>query len=133
MSKHVLVVDDDPAIRKSFVIALADTDCQVDTAESGEQAIEDASGSKYDLIFLDLDLPGINGVETLREIRKIDRKTPVYIVTAFHTDCFADIKTAVEDRVAFEVLRKPLGSEEIRMVTGSVPGQVETAGEVCNV
>ena len=133
MSKQVLVVDDDPAIRRSFVLALEDTDCRVDTAESGEQGIEKASKNEYDLIFLNLKMPGMNGIETLREIRRIDEKTPVYIVTAFHKEYFDNIKTAAEDGVAFEVLKKPLWSDEIRMVTKSILGRVEDAREVSNV
>ena len=133
MSKQVLVVDDDLAIRKSFVLALEDTDCQVDTAEPGEQGIEEASSNKYDLIFLDLKMPGINGVETLIRLRERGLKIPIYVLTAFHREFTDQLRVAAEDGVVFEVFKKPLGSREIRMVTKSILGRVESVREVCNV
>lgn len=132
MVKRILVIDDDESVRTSFTLALEDLGLQVDTAESGEMGIKKVQGEGYDLIFLDLKMPGMNGIETLCEIRRIDEKTPIYIVTAFHKEYFDGIKTAAEDGMAFEVLKKPLGSEEIRMVTKSILG-VEDAKEVCNV
>ncbi len=133
MSKQVLVVDDDPAIRKSFVLALEDTDYQVDTAESGEQGIEKASTNKYDLIFLDLKMPGINGVETLIRLRERGLKIPIYILTAFHREFTDQLRVAARDGVVFELLKKPLGSQDIRMVIDSILGRVESAREASNV
>ena len=133
MSKQVLVVDDDLAIRKSFVLALEDTDCQVDTAESGEQGIEEASSNKYDLIFLDLKMPGINGVETLIRLRERGLKIPIYVLTAFHREFTDQLRVAAENGVAFELFKKPLGSQDIRMVTKSILGQAEDAREVSHV
>ena len=54
MSKHILVIDDDIAIRRSFQLALEDTDFKVETAESGELGIQMERQWDYDLIFLDL-------------------------------------------------------------------------------
>ncbi len=62
MSKRILVIDDDLAIRKSFALTLEDAGRQVDTSESGEEGVDKASNTKYDLIFLDLKVPGINSV-----------------------------------------------------------------------
>jgi len=74
--KRILVIDDEAAIRKSFVLALEDTEYSVDTAESGKKGIEKERENNYDLIFLDLNMPGLNGVETLRILRSIDDKVP---------------------------------------------------------
>jgi DNA-binding response OmpR family regulator len=120
MSKHVLVIDDDEAIRKSFTLALEDTGYQVETAESGEKGIGKTQNTKYDLIFLDLKMPGLDGVATLREIRKRDKDVPVYIVTAFHNEFFQQLKSAVRDRIDFEILMKPIGGDRIRLITKGI-------------
>ncbi|MFQ5586797.1 MAG: response regulator [Thermodesulfobacteriota bacterium] len=126
MSKRILVIDDDEAIRKSFSLALEDTECRVDTAESGEQGIEMEQKERYDLIYLDLKMPGLNGVDTLRELRRIDNDVPVYIVTAFHKEFFELLNCAVKDGVEFEVLQKPIGGDQIIHVTrGILEGATE--------
>ena len=76
--------------------------------------------NKYNLIFLDLKMPGLNGVETLREIRKTSKDTPVYIVTAFYKEFFEGLKTVRDDEIDFELLKKPIGSDEIVMIAKSV-------------
>ena len=119
MNKRILVIDDDESIRKSFILALEDTDYQVDIAESGEKGIEMEHKDKYDLIFLDLKMPGLNGVETLRELRKMDMDVPVYIVTAFHKEFFEGLKSAGEDGIDFEVVKKPIGGDDIVLVAKS--------------
>lgn len=116
MSGRILVIDDDEAIRKSFALALEDTPYQVDTAESGKKGIEMGQNNKYDLIFLDLKMPGLNGVETLRELRKIEKTVPVYIVTAFHKEFFDELQAVAEDGIDFELLKKPIGNDEIVLV-----------------
>ena len=76
--------------------------------------------SKYDLIFLDLKMPGLNGVETLLELRKISKDMPVYIVTAFFKEFFEGLKNAEEAGIDFEVLKKPIGADEILLVAKGV-------------
>jgi len=120
MSKRILVIDDEEAIRKSFSLALEDTGYQLDTVESGNRGIEKAQDTKYDLIFLDLRMPGLDGVQTLRELRKMDADVPVYIVTAFHSEFVDQLKSATDDGIDFEVLRKPIGSDRIALLTKSV-------------
>jgi CheY-like chemotaxis protein len=120
MRKRILVIDDEEVIRKSFTLALMDSGYEVDTAESGEKGIEKAGKERYDLIYLDLKMPGLNGVETLRELRKRDRDIPIYIVTAFYGEFFAELKKATEDGIDFEVLTKVLGSDQIAGITRGV-------------
>ncbi len=120
MSKRILIIDDDAAIRKSFILALEDTDYEVETAESGEKGIEKVGEAKYDLIYLDLKMPGINGVETLRELRKLDEDLPVYIITAFHEEFFDQLKSAAAEGIEFQLLRKPIGIDEIFVTTKGI-------------
>ena len=120
MGKRILVIDDEEAIRKAFVLALEDTAYQVDTAESGEKGIEMEKEANYDLIFLDLKMPGMNGVETLRELRKMDKDVPIYIITAFYEEFFEELKGVEKDGIDFEVLRKPFRSEQIVLTAKSM-------------
>jgi len=120
MSKRILVIDDDEAIRKSFALALEDLPYHLDTVSSGEKGIEEERREKYDLIFLDLKMPGLNGVETLRELRKLDEGVPIYIVTAFHKEFFDQLKSASKDGALFEVLHKPVGSDNIVLLVQSL-------------
>ncbi len=120
MSKSLLVIDDEEGIRKSFVLALEDSEYRVDTAESGERGIEMGKEENYDLIFLDLKMPGLNGVETLREIRKTTRDVPIYIITAFYEEYFEELKSAEKEGIDFEVLRKPFNSDQIVLTVKSI-------------
>ena len=120
MTKRILVIDDEVAIRKSFVLALEDTGYAVDTAGSGKEGIELFKNSQYDLIFLDMKMPGKNGVEVLREIRRMDQQVPIYIITAFFAEFFDELKNAEKEMVDFEILRKPIGIDQIVMVVKSV-------------
>ena len=70
--KKVLVIDDQEAIRKSFELALRRTPYLVETADSGMAGLDKFRQEKHDLIYLDLKMPGMSGVETLRALREID-------------------------------------------------------------
>jgi len=127
MSKKILVIDDETSVRRSFQLALEDTEYEVDTAGTGEDGVEMAREDRYDLVFLDLKMPGMSGVETLRALRSLDiySDIPIYIVTAFYQEYFEDLKTASNEGMAFEVLRKPCGSEEIlKTVQSNLEGPI---------
>ena len=125
MTKRILVIDDEDAIRKSFELALEDSGYQVDTASSGMEGIEMLKSQNYDLVFLDLKMPGMNGVETLREIRKLNKDIPVYIVTAFYGEFFEELKHMAEQGVEFEVLNKPVDGDMIlKLCQGVLEGVV---------
>ncbi|MBT4816295.1 MAG: response regulator, partial [Lentisphaerae bacterium] len=65
MPRRVLVIDDDLAVRKSFELALEDTDLHLETAESGLKGLALLRETPYDLVILALKMPEVNGVETL--------------------------------------------------------------------
>ena len=125
MTKRILVIDDEDAIRKSFELALEDSGYEVDTASSGMEGIEMLKSQSYDLVFLDLKMPGMNGVETLREIRKLNKDIPVYIVTAFYGEFFEELTHMAEQGVEFEVLNKPVDGDMIlKLCQGVLEGVV---------
>jgi DNA-binding response OmpR family regulator len=80
-TRRVLVVEDDSAIRFGVSTAFTNSGYQVTEAENGEQARLLLGSGSFDLIVLDLTLPGIAGLELLRELRAT-RATPVIVVTA---------------------------------------------------
>ncbi len=120
MSKDILVIDDEMVIRESFVLALKDRGYEIDTAETGEEGIEKEQNKKYDLIFLDLKMPGMDGIEVLRAIRKGNKETPIYIITAFYGEFFDDLKTVEEEGIDFELAKKPIDSDQILLVAKSI-------------
>jgi DNA-binding response OmpR family regulator len=120
MSKHVLVIDDDEAVRASFVQALEDTEYPVDTIELGEKGLEMVHKTEYGLIFLDLKMPGMSGVETLRELRRMGIDTPVYIVTAFHKEFLEQLKELESEGIDYELTQKPISSRRIFLITRGV-------------
>ncbi len=120
MSRRILVIDDDLAIRKTFALALEDADCQVDTAESGEEGVDKVSNTEYNLIFLDLKMPGINGVETLIRLRDNGHKMPIYMITAFHEEFMDQLRVAADEGYDFELMQKPIESQDLVRITEAI-------------
>lgn len=116
MGKRIIVIDDEAAIRRSFELALEDSPYEVDTAPSGPEGLQMMAAKTYDLVFLDLKMPGMNGVQTLREIRKNHKEVPVYIVTAFYGEFFDELEGMADEGVDFEVLNKPVDGDAILQV-----------------
>lgn len=81
--KKVLVVDDEPSICALYARALDKKKYIVTEAHSGNEAIAAVSRAYYDFIFLDLKMPGMNGVEAFKEIKKINLRSLIVIVTAY--------------------------------------------------
>lgn len=116
MLNNILVIDDDPAVRGAFKLILEDDGYIVREAENGTQGIEMVKADRPDLIFLDLRMPGIDGVETLRRLKAIDETLNVYIVTAFATEFMDQLKAAHEEGLQFELASKPLSASQIRNI-----------------
>lgn len=119
MTQNILVIDDDAAIRGAFELILSDIGCAVRVAEDGLQGIEMASQERPDLIFLDLKMPGIDGVETMRRLLARDNTLNIYIVTAFSHEYLLDLKAAQAEGMTFQLANKPLSSSQIRHIAKS--------------
>ena len=78
---NVLVVDDESAIRESLQGVLEDEGYKVAAAATGEAAIESVQNQSFDLVLLDIWLPGIDGLETLERIRELDNSPEVIIIS----------------------------------------------------
>lgn len=83
MNKRILAVDDEPAIRSMMKLLQRQTGWQVDTAASAEEALELLACQNYDVFFLDLNLPGMDGIELCRRIRQIKPAAVAFAVTGY--------------------------------------------------
>jgi CheY-like chemotaxis protein len=84
--RRVLVVDDDAAVRKSFDRVLTGKGYAVITAENGEEALRKLNEEKYDLVYSDIRMPGMSGLEVAEKIKARRPWTPVVIITGYGTD-----------------------------------------------
>jgi CheY-like chemotaxis protein len=129
----VLVIDDDPAVRGAFRLVLEEDGFSVSEAESGLQGIEMVQASRPDLVLLDLRMPGIDGVETLRRLKALDASLHVYIVTAFANQFMEQLRVAHAEGLQFQLASKPLSSAQIRQIARSVRRLSETGQEACKL
>jgi DNA-binding response OmpR family regulator len=81
-SFRLLIVEDDPDLRRGLVDLLIARNYQVDSVERGDVALEEARRGAHDLILLDAMLPGLSGFDVLRELRGADVRTPVIMLTS---------------------------------------------------
>jgi two-component system nitrogen regulation response regulator NtrX len=112
---RILVVDDEPGIRQSLGGVLEDEGYLTGAVESGEACLEALARQACDLIFLDVWLPGIDGMETLARIQEIPfSERPVVVMISGH----GNIETAVKATKlgAFDFLEKPLSIEKVSVV-----------------
>jgi excisionase family DNA binding protein len=84
MKTQILVVDDDPIIGQLFAKILAPyNEFQVTLASSGKEAIGIFSSQRFDMVFLDLVMPGMDGTEVMMHLRQISPEIPVVIITGY--------------------------------------------------
>lgn len=81
-NKTVLIVEDDENIAELLTIHLRDLGCKVLSESDGQKALSKARQESFDLVILDIVLPGLNGMEICRMIRQQDQKTPIIMLTA---------------------------------------------------
>ena len=110
MKTNILVVDDLKSSRLTLGGILEDEGHNVVLAENGYQAIEAAKQIPFDLIFMDIKMPGINGVQTFREVKKINPQTAVIMMTAYSVEDL--IREALAEG-AYAVVYKPFDMKHI--------------------
>lgn len=110
MKPLILIADDERNIRRTFGMVLRGEGFAVEEAESGEQALAVCRDRRVDLVILDVRLPGIDGLETLRRLRADDPQLPVVMISGHGT-----IATAIEAtrEGAFDFLEKPCSRERV--------------------
>jgi CheY-like chemotaxis protein len=113
---RVLVVDDEPQIVDMLRELLVGLGYTVETARSGAQALQLVPEFKPDAVLLDLQMPGLSGLQVLDRLRRDDPGLPVIIVTG-NTD--VDVARSTLARGAFDYLRKPFQFDVLARVVGA--------------
>ena len=109
----VLIVDDERTLARAIKAFLTESGYEAETAGDAEQALRLLETMRPDVVFTDVRLPGMNGIDLLRKMREFDAAIPVIIMTAHGT-----IEGAVEavKLGAFDYLKKPVDLEELRLL-----------------
>jgi two-component system nitrogen regulation response regulator NtrX len=113
MRESILVVDDESGVRASLAGILGDEGYSVQTLDSGEACLQALEGKRYDLLLLDVWMPGLDGLETLSRVRALDAELPVVVISGH-----GNIETAVRAvRLgAQDFVEKPLSLEKTLLV-----------------
>jgi len=106
-------VDDDPSVQAALLRALGKRGYQVEQATSAEQALEMMKGTGFDLIVLDVKLPGMSGIDAIPRIREMDSKVVVIVITGLDSK---DVALQAVRSGAYDFFPKPFSYGEIEIV-----------------
>ena len=126
---QVLVIDDDAVVGHSFERVLTDKGYEVDTALSGEEGLKDMDNTDYDVIFTDIKMPGMDGIEVAERIKAKCPWTPVVVITGYGTE-ENEARASVLGVNGF--VRKPLTPEMIESITLKALEEMPSAQEAAN-
>ncbi|GAB4355448.1 MAG: hypothetical protein Kow0099_39380 [Candidatus Abyssubacteria bacterium] len=115
---RILVIDDEQVIRELLFDVLSRKGYAVDTAEDGERGLEKASQTEYDIVFTDLRMPGMNGLDVFKHLKEKWPRTRVIVMTGFGLQeminealslgAFADVKKPFDLSLIYELVDKAL-------------------------
>lgn len=117
MNMHLLLVDDEPNIRRFLSESLRKRGHVVESAASAEEALEKIAQIAVDLVILDINLPGMDGLSALSQIQSFDEPPPVVMITAY-----GDVKSAVKAMKlgAYDYISKPFEIAELEHIIENV-------------
>jgi two-component system response regulator AtoC len=118
----IFIVDDDKQIPSLFEDVLSPLGHEVTAKSTAEEAIEYLKEDEADLIFLDLKLPGMDGISFLQKLNRLQYKIPVVVITGY-----ANIDTAVQAMKlgAYDYVRKPLNLDEILIIVNKIVEELQ--------
>lgn len=122
--KRILVVDDDPVVTKSFDRVLTSKGYAVITAANAEEALSKLSAEAYDLVFADIRMPGMSGIEMAERVKASQPWLPVVIVTGYGS---GDNEARAAAAGVSEFLHKPVSPEVIEGTTEKTLAAAATA------
>jgi two-component system, LytTR family, response regulator len=129
---RALVVDDEPLVRSELVYALGRIGGAIEVGEAGDavEALRALAGEAYDVVFLDINLPGLSGIEASRVIGKLERAPQIVFVTADDSHAVSAFELAAVDYVVKPVSQARLARtvERLRALREPVPVVAPAAG-----
>jgi two-component system nitrogen regulation response regulator NtrX len=126
MRETILVVDDETGVRQSLVGILRDEGYEADAVGSGEACLTAIESGRYDLVLLDVWLPGIDGIETLDRLRALDAELPVVVISG-HGSIEAAVKAVRLG--ARDFVEKPLSLEKTLLAVRNALAQKRLEAE----
>jgi DNA-binding NtrC family response regulator len=114
----MLIVDDEQVVRDSLMNWFAQEGCLVETASGGMEALEKLRGSSFDVVLLDVKMPGMDGIELQQRLMEIDSQLEIIIMTAYAT-----VDTAVQalKQGAYDYITKPIDPDDLsRLIRNAV-------------
>ncbi|MCS6888747.1 MAG: response regulator [Chloroflexus sp.] len=126
MPKRILIVDDDPNIRRLVSLALTDdTPYEVSDVSSAEAALLHISRQPVDLLVTDLLMPGMSGIELIQRVRQLDPSTAIVVFTISPEDLSPQLKTELQIDY---VLPKPATAEQLRLAATTLLDPIKPVG-----
>jgi DNA-binding NtrC family response regulator len=122
----ILVVDDDPGTSSSLQVILENKGHRVGIASTGEQALQMAKEKLYEIIFIDMKLPVINGLQTYLAIKKIHPDVIAVIITAYRQE-MSDLIDCATKESAYSVLYKPFDMESLLKIVDEIAKKKQNA------
>jgi len=115
-TNRILIVDDDEVVRRAYLRSLRSVSCEVAAASDGEEALQTMERNPFDVVLLDLRMPGQDGLSVLRTIKQKWPESEVVIITGYPTVDSAkeSVRLGAHDYVA-----KPVGPQEVINVADS--------------
>jgi len=114
-SRNILIVDDEQVMRDSCQAVLSKMASRIEIAENGTKALDILRASSFDVVILDLKMPGLSGMDVLRTVKEENPQTEVIVITGYAT-----IESAVEavKLGAYDFIPKPFTPDALRLITG---------------
>jgi len=121
---RILLVDDEEHIRLLFKEELEEEGYLIDLASNGFEAIEKVRGERFDLVVLDIKMPGMDGIQALSEIKKLDKDQPVILCSAY-----GEFKQDFSSWVSDAYVVKSADTRELKDAIRRIVGQPRPARE----
>lgn len=130
--KKILVIDDEPDFLTLIKIRLEAVGYGVITASSGQEGLDKIKSEAPDVVFLDILMPEMDGLEVLKQIRQVNKTLPVFIITVFSDDTEFDqqrLKFAKDLGATGRIFKTKDLTEQLRNIVASLASQEEKLGD----